>query len=193
MNAASAMAMDGNRRLAIFADGFDMSEVNADNFRVKGATVGIPTVAAPNVGALTSASDAAGAAATSSADHDTARRSGIEPGVQELLEAAALHNTDAREAAGEPIAAARSLRARRFISEILNAPGLNAETLSTHLGMSRRQLYFLLARYGGVVKHIQNRRLAAYGFRPSEARSIWLSGHRPDASPSPEVRRATAI
>jgi Filamentous haemagglutinin family outer membrane protein len=37
--------------------------VNADNFKVQGATVGIPTVVGPNIGALTTASNATGAAA----------------------------------------------------------------------------------------------------------------------------------
>jgi AraC-like DNA-binding protein len=138
-----------------------------------------------------------------------------------LLEAAVLNTADARKAAQEPIAAARFEQARRFISQNLNAPDLNADSLCKQLGMSRRQLYYLFSRYGGVAKYIQNRRLAAcyhrlstmtessaistiayeygftnlssfyrqfharYGFRPSEARSARLCGHKPAAA---EVR-----
>lgn len=86
---------------------------------------------------------------------------GVNEAFRTLLKAAILGNKDALEAAREPIDATRFEQARRFISNNLRSPALTADTLSDHLGMSRRYLYYLFERYGGVAKYIQNRRLAA--------------------------------
>lgn len=64
------------------------------------------------------------------------------------------------EAARVPIAAAQFDRVRRFINKNLKSPDLTPETICASLGISRRQLYYLFERHGGVASFIRNRRLS---------------------------------
>lgn len=65
------------------------------------------------------------------------------------------------EAARAPLAAAQFERARRHIKANLKAPNLTAELVCRDLGLSRRQLYYLFERHGGVATYIRHQRLAA--------------------------------
>ncbi len=60
-----------------------------------------------------------------------------------------------------PIAAARFELARRYIEAHLAAPELNADRVSQALGISRRQIYYLFEKHGGVANFIRKCRLAA--------------------------------
>lgn len=65
------------------------------------------------------------------------------------------------EAARTSIAAIQFDRVRRFIAENLKSPDLTPDTICARLGVSRRKLYYLFQRHGGVAAFIRNRRLAA--------------------------------
>lgn len=78
-----------------------------------------------------------------------------------LIRAMVLQNSDSLEAAKAPILAAQFDRARRYICDNLKSPNLTPESICTQLGISRRQLYYLFERQGGVANFIKNRRLAA--------------------------------
>ncbi|WP_202329333.1 helix-turn-helix domain-containing protein [Mesorhizobium sp. L-8-3] len=65
------------------------------------------------------------------------------------------------EAARAPIAAIQFDRARRFIAENLKSPDLTPDMICARLGLSRRNLYYLFEKHGGVATFIKNRRLAA--------------------------------
>ncbi len=78
-----------------------------------------------------------------------------------LLRAMVRQTPDAFEEAKAPIAAAQFDRARRYIANNLKAPNLSPEMVCADLGISRRQLYYLFERHGGVANFIRNRRLAA--------------------------------
>ncbi|MEJ8472490.1 helix-turn-helix domain-containing protein [Roseibium algae] len=78
-----------------------------------------------------------------------------------LLRAMIAQTPATLDAAKLPIAAAQFDRARRFINGNLKSPRLTPETICAHLGVSRRQLYYLFEQQGGVAKFIRNRRLAA--------------------------------
>ena len=78
-----------------------------------------------------------------------------------LVRAMVRQTPDALEEAKAPIAAAQFDRARRFIANNLKSPNLSPEMICAGLGISRRQLYYLFGRHGGVVNFIRNRRLAA--------------------------------
>ncbi|MBB3060646.1 helix-turn-helix domain-containing protein [Microbulbifer rhizosphaerae] len=60
-----------------------------------------------------------------------------------------------------PIAAGRFNLARKYIQRYLASPDLGANSICRTLGISRRQLYYLFERHGGVEKFIRQRRLAA--------------------------------
>ena len=77
-----------------------------------------------------------------------------------LLRAMVRQTPDAFEEAKAPIAAAQFDRARRYIANNLKAPNLSPEMVCADLGISRRQLYYLFERHGGVANFIRNRRLA---------------------------------
>lgn len=78
-----------------------------------------------------------------------------------LLRAMFHPSPEAEEGASAPIAATRYHRARRFILNNLKSPDLSPEMISAHLGMSRRQLYYLFEKQGGVAKFLRNKRLSA--------------------------------
>lgn len=78
-----------------------------------------------------------------------------------LLKAMVNQTDDRLEAARQPITAVQFDVARRFIGENLHSPDLGPDMLCTHLGVSRRQLYYLFERHDGVANYIKNRRLAA--------------------------------
>lgn len=78
-----------------------------------------------------------------------------------LLRAMLHGNADTIEAARLPIAATQFDRARRFINENLTAPNLGPDMICSNIGISRRQLYYLFERQGGVARYIKTRRLAA--------------------------------
>lgn len=59
------------------------------------------------------------------------------------------------------ISAGRFNLARKYIQLNLTSPKLNARSICQALGISRRQLYYLFERYGGVANFIKQRRLAA--------------------------------
>ena len=63
--------------------------------------------------------------------------------------------------AAAPIAATLFERARRYIDENLQSPSLTPEKLCRSLGVSRRVLYNVFERYGGVVHYIRRRRLVS--------------------------------
>ncbi|PRD40354.1 hypothetical protein C5748_27485, partial [Phyllobacterium phragmitis] len=65
------------------------------------------------------------------------------------------------EAARAPITAIQFDRVRRFIAENLKSPDLTPDTICARLGLSRRNLYYLFEKHGGVATFIKNRRLAA--------------------------------
>ncbi|WP_308375584.1 helix-turn-helix domain-containing protein [Microbulbifer sp. RZ01] len=64
-------------------------------------------------------------------------------------------------AADMSIAAGRFNLARKYIQRYLASPDLGANSICRALGISRRQLYYLFERHGGVEKFIRQRRLAA--------------------------------
>lgn len=64
-------------------------------------------------------------------------------------------------AADMPITAGRFNLARKYIQQHLASPDLGTDSICRALGISRRQLYYLFERYGGVAKFIKQRRLAA--------------------------------
>ena len=73
-----------------------------------------------------------------------------------------MHQTpSALDAAKVPIVAAQYDQARRFINANIGSPKLNPDMICGKLGMSRRQLYYLFEKQGGVASYIRNRRLAA--------------------------------
>jgi AraC-like DNA-binding protein len=78
-----------------------------------------------------------------------------------LIRALVTNNPTAVEAAKAPIAAAQFDRARRYINANLKMPGLTPDSVCTNVGVSRRQLFYLFERHGGVATYIRNRRLAA--------------------------------
>ena len=78
------------------------------------------------------------------------------------LVAATVEPTDKKMSEAQvPIAAARFELARRYIEAHLAAPELNADRVSQALGISRRQIYYLFEKQGGVANFIRKRRLAA--------------------------------
>ncbi|WP_158285691.1 helix-turn-helix domain-containing protein [Pseudohoeflea suaedae] len=78
-----------------------------------------------------------------------------------LVRALVTNNPTEIEAAKAPIAAAQFDRARRFINANLKMPGLTPDAVCASIGVSRRQLFYLFERQGGVATYIRNRRLAA--------------------------------
>jgi len=78
-----------------------------------------------------------------------------------LLRAMVRKTPSALEEARAPIAAAQFERVRRFIMQNLKSPHLTPASICAQLGLSRRQLYYLFERHGGVAKFIRDRRLAA--------------------------------
>lgn len=81
------------------------------------------------------------------------------------------------EAARTSIAATQFDRVRRFIAENLRSPDLTPDTICARLGLSRRKLYYLFQKQGGVARFIRNRRLAAcYGTltRTNERKAVSL-------------------
>lgn len=60
-----------------------------------------------------------------------------------------------------PIAVSRFEMARKYIDAHLASPDLGPTALCLHLGISRRQLYYLFERRGGVANFIRRRRLEA--------------------------------
>jgi AraC-like DNA-binding protein len=79
----------------------------------------------------------------------------------QLLRATFRQNADAYDAAKAPIAASQFSMARRFIAENLKSAELTADVICARLGISRRQLYYLFEKKGGVKRYITDRRLAA--------------------------------
>ncbi len=65
------------------------------------------------------------------------------------------------EEAATPIAASRLEIAKQFIDANLRSPDLSPEALCRKLNVSRRKLYYLFERSGGVAKFIRERRLMA--------------------------------
>ena len=78
-----------------------------------------------------------------------------------LLRAMVHQTPSALDAAKVPIVAAQYDQARRFINANIGSPKLNPDMICGKLGMSRRQLYYLFEKQGGVASYIRNRRLAA--------------------------------
>ena len=78
-----------------------------------------------------------------------------------LLKAAFRPNADMLDAARSPIAATQFAMARRIINQHLKSPGLTQDAICRKMGISRRQLYYVFERHGGVMKYITQRRLAA--------------------------------
>ncbi|EHS52555.1 transcriptional regulator, AraC family [Rhizobium sp. PDO1-076] len=68
---------------------------------------------------------------------------------------------DRMEMAATPISASRIEIARKLIDANLKSPDLGVDMLCRELGVSRRKLYYLLERRGGVYNFIRERRLAA--------------------------------
>ncbi len=60
-----------------------------------------------------------------------------------------------------PIAATQFDLVRRTINSNLKSPDLSPEMICARVGISRRQLYYLFEQHGGVMKYINQRRLAA--------------------------------
>jgi AraC-like DNA-binding protein len=92
-----------------------------------------------------------------------------------MIAACMAPSRDRTHAAGGPIAATLFERARRYINENLQSPQLAPEQLSRALGVSRRRLYQLFERYGGVAHYIRGRRLTschAAIVNPLETRQI---------------------
>lgn len=65
------------------------------------------------------------------------------------------------EAARAPIEAIQFDRVRRFIADNLKSPDLTPDTICARVGLSRRKLFYLFQKHGGVATFIRNRRLAA--------------------------------
>lgn len=85
----------------------------------------------------------------------------IQQTLSDLLRAMFKATPDAMEAAREPIAAVQLNRARRFIHDNLTSPDLSPDVICANIGVSRRQLFYLFERHGGVTAYIRGRRLAA--------------------------------
>lgn len=91
----------------------------------------------------------------------TAEGAAINDAFGHLLRAMVHQTPKMLEAAKVPIAAAQFERARRFVGSNLKSPGLTPDALCAHLGVSRRQLYYLFEPHGGVARYVRNRRLSA--------------------------------
>lgn len=78
-----------------------------------------------------------------------------------LVRAMVRQTPETVETARAPIAAAQFDRVRRHIAENLSSPDLTPDNICASLGLSRRNLYYLFERHGGVATFIKNRRLAA--------------------------------
>jgi AraC-like DNA-binding protein len=63
--------------------------------------------------------------------------------------------------AKEPLMASQLEQARRYIQKHLQSPSLTPDLLCHALGVSRRHLYHLFERHGGVAAYIRRRRLRA--------------------------------
>lgn len=79
----------------------------------------------------------------------------------QLLTAALDPISENLHAAEKVISKSRLNLARRFIQRNLTSPTLNSRTLIQALGVSRRQLYYLFERHGGIANYIRRMRLAA--------------------------------
>jgi len=79
-----------------------------------------------------------------------------------LMVRAAINPTaDNITAADLPVTVSRLQMVREYIHDNLGAPGLDADAICRDLGLSRRQLYYLLDRHGGVESYIRQIRLSA--------------------------------
>jgi AraC-like DNA-binding protein len=94
-------------------------------------------------------------------DLSTADVPAVNEAFSRLLEAAFHPTADALHAARSPVAATQFAMARRIISQHLKSPGLTQDAICKKMGISRRQLYYVFERHGGVMKYITQRRLAA--------------------------------
>lgn len=79
----------------------------------------------------------------------------------QLLRATVRSSGDTLEAARLPIAATQFALAKRIINENLKSPDLTPDMLCARMGISRRQLFYIFEKHGGVMKFISQRRLAA--------------------------------
>lgn len=93
-----------------------------------------------------------------------------------LLKAALRPNPDTLEAARLPIAATQFAMAKRIIADNLKSPDLSPDMICARIGISRRQLFYIFEKHGGVMKFINQRRLAAcYGALVAQAERTMVS------------------
>ena len=78
-----------------------------------------------------------------------------------LIRAAFNPTADAIAAANLPMSVGRFDLVRKYIQENLGSPDLGATSVCKALDLSRRQLYYLFDRHGGVARYIKQRRLNA--------------------------------
>ncbi len=78
-----------------------------------------------------------------------------------LLKAVITPNADTLQAATAPMSATQLTMARRIINMNPKSPDLTPDLLCARLGISRRQLFYIFEPFGGVMKYITQRRLAA--------------------------------
>ncbi|PWV95162.1 AraC family transcriptional regulator [Hoeflea marina] len=78
-----------------------------------------------------------------------------------LLKAAMAPTVENLEAGALPISSSLFDMARRNVIKNLSNPELGPASLCRALGVSRRQLYYVFERRGGIAKYIRQRRLAA--------------------------------
>jgi AraC-like DNA-binding protein len=76
-----------------------------------------------------------------------------------IIRACISHTSDAVAAAQSPIMATHFERAKRYIETKLTLGRLTPDNLCADLGVSRRQLYKIFEKQGGIAKYIRSRRL----------------------------------